>query len=73
MREITNGLKFPEVGVPIWVGILQFSKEMGIPPWEVSGEGPTNSAKLKWFYRFQTYVKAKNLANKEMERKAKRK
>lgn len=54
------------------MGVLEFAEKMNVPVWNVTGEGPTNSAKLRWFMRYQIYIKAQNIAQKEMDRKAKR-
>lgn len=39
------------------------AKEWGVPAWEVTGENPTQSVRLKWYQRFVAYTNAKAKAD----------
>lgn len=45
----------PQANLPLpgWVGVLQAAEAWGCPPWEVTGEQPTN--RLLWMMRRGAY------------------
>lgn len=43
--------------------MLIVAKEWGVPAWEVTGENPTQSVRLKWYQRFVAYTNAKAKAD----------